>query len=391
MTLRTGLDVLREREFADLKGLRVGLLTNPSAVTRDLVSAYRLFSETPHVDLRALFSPEHGFAAAAADGAHVASGTDGRTGLPVYSLYGPSLRPTPEMLADIDVLVCDIQDIGVRYYTFAWTISIAMEAAGAAGVEVIILDRPNPLGPAIDGAPGLDSFASLVGLHPVPVQHGLTLGELMRVVNMRWNPTPAQLRVIACEPASQPDTWEASGLPFVPPSPAMPHLSTVRHYPGACLLEGTNLSEGRGTALPFEICGAPYIDAESLADQLNALGLGGVRYRPHVFTPAASKYAGQTCYGVQAHITGPEYRPLAAWVAVIQAIRHAYADQFDWLAPYPGSAMRPFDRLARGEDLREHIDANRPLAELTAQWDAAATDWRALRRDARLYSSEAGA
>jgi uncharacterized protein YbbC (DUF1343 family) len=295
------------------------------------------------------------------------------------------------MLADIDLLVCDIQDIGVRYYTFAWTISIAMEAAGAAGVEVMILDRPNPLGTAIDGAPGSDAFASLVGLHPVPVQHGLTLGELMRVVNAHWNPTPARLRVIACEPGARLDAWEASGLPFLPPSPAMPHLSTVRHYPGACLLEGTNLSEGRGTALPFEICGAPFIDAERLADHLNTLGLPGVRYRPHVFTPTASKYASEMCFGVQAHLTGPDYRPLAAWVAVIQAIRHLYGDDFAWLPPYPGTNMRPFDRLARGEALREHIDANRPRAELTARWDAAADDWREFRRDALLYPAEAGA
>lgn len=387
MSVHTGLDVLRARGLADLHGRRVGLLTNPSAVTVDLTSAYRVFTESPQVNVRALFSPEHGFAAAAADGAHVASSVDARTSLPVYSLYGSSLRPEARMLADIDVLVCDIQDIGVRYYTFAWTISTAMEAAGAAGIDVLILDRPNPLGPAVDGDIGSNDYASLVGLHPVPVQHGLTLGELMRIVNARWSPTPATLTVIPYDGYTRGDTSSDTGVPFVPPSPAMPHLSAVQHYPGACLLEGTNLSEGRGTALPFEVCGAPFIDAERLADHLNALNMPGVRYRPHVFKPAASKYAGETCSGVQAHITGLGYRPLAAWVAVIQAVRHRYPEDFAWLPPYEGSTIRPFDLLARSERARQHIDANAPLHMLTDEWDAAAEEWRAF-SDAALLIPE---
>ena len=385
MSTLTGLEVLHQRDFADLRGRRVGLLTNPSAVTRDLASAYRLFTEAPNVDVRALFGPEHGFFATAADGLQVASGVDARTGTPVYSLYGPSLRPTADMLADIDVLVCDIQDIGLRYYTFAWTISIAMEAAGAAGVEVMILDRPNPLGDGIDGQPGSDKFASLVGRHPVPVQHGLTLGELMRLVNQQWNPTPATLTVIPCAGYARSTDWADTGLPFVPPSPAMPHRSTVHQYVGACLVEGTNLSEGRGTALPFAICGAPFIDAESLADTLNRMNLPGVRYRPHAFEPARSKHAGHTCYGVQAHVTGPDYRPLAAWVAVIQTIRHQYPDQFAWLPPYEGSTEKPFDLLARTDSLRAHIDADAPLSILTEQWDAAAAEWRLFREGTLLY------
>lgn len=389
MSTLTGLDVLRARDFADLQGRRVGLLTNPSAVTRDLISAYRVFTGGRAVDLRALYSPEHGIAAVAADGAHVASSIDERTGIPIHSLYGPSLRPSADMLADIDVLVCDIQDIGVRYYTFAWTVSIAMEAAGAAGIDVLILDRPNPLGAAIDGTPGSDEFASLVGLQPVPVQHGLTLGELMQLVNQRWNPAPAALRVIACQNYARGEAWAETGLPFVPPSPAMPQLGTVRQYPGACLLEGTNLSEGRGSALPFEICGAPFIDGEALADHLNALNLAGVRYRPHAFRPTSSKYTGETCFGVQAHITGADYRPLAAWVAVIQSIRHLYPGEFEWLPPYAESSVRPFDRLARGEALRAQIEANTPLDVLTEAWDAIAAEWQDFRREALLYSEAA--
>ena len=385
MTTLTGLDVLIGRDFAELRGRRVGLLTNPSAVTRHLTSAYRTFADSPGVDLRALYGPEHGFAASAADGAHVESSMDARTGVPVHSLYGPSLRPSAAMLDGIDVLVCDIQDIGVRYYTFAWTVSIAIEAAGEAGLDVIVLDRPNPLGERIDGLPGSDEFASLVGLHPIPVQHGLTLGELMRLVNRQWSPTPAALTVIPCQGYTPGAAWAESGLPFVPPSPAMPHISTVLQYPGACLLEGTNLSEGRGTALPFEICGAPFIEAEALADALNDLGLPGVRYRPHVFQPTSSKHSGETCFGVQVHVTGPAYRPLAAWVAVLQTVRRQYPDDFVWLPPYAGSTVRPFDRLARGVELRGQVDAHTPLDVLTAEWDAAAVTWRALREEALLY------
>jgi uncharacterized protein YbbC (DUF1343 family) len=385
MSVKSGLDALIEQNFAPLVGKRVGLLTNPSAVTRQLVSAYDVFRRTPQVRLAALFSPEHGFAAVAADGEHVASGIDPLTGVPIHSLYGASLRPTPSMLDGLDVLVCDIQDIGVRYYTFAWTIMMAIEAAGVPGVPVLLLDRPNPLGDTVDGLPVAAGYESIVGYSPIPVQHGMTLGELARMVNGRWNPTPATLDVQPCVGYLRGMTWAETGLPFVPPSPAMPHISTARHYPGACLLEGTNISEGRGTALPFEICGAPFIDAPALAEHLNALALPDVRFRPHSFKPTASKYAGEVCHGVQGHIMGAAFRPLLTWVAVIRAIRHLYADHWQWLPPYPGSPHMPFDRLAGSNRLREQIDANVSLAELTAEWDAAPEAFRHERREYLLY------
>ena len=287
------------------------------------------------------------------------------------------------MFAGLDTLVCDIQDIGVRYYTYAWTISYALEAAGAAGVEVVILDRPNPLGAAVDGTPVSPDTLSIVGAQPIPVQHGMTLGELMQMVNRLWNPTPASLHIIPCANYQRGMTWEQTGLPFVPTSPAMPHLSSVRHYSGACLLEGTNLSEGRGTALPFEICGAPFIDASALADHLNALHLSGVRFRPHIFTPSASKYAGEVCSGVQAHSTGADYRPLLAWIAVIRAVRHLYPEHFGWLPPV--SQLPMFDLLAGSRHLRAQIDANIPLDPLIVAWDGAASAWREQRRSFLLY------
>lgn len=385
MNTRSGLEALRARGFDALDGRRIGLLTNPSAVTRELASAYDVLRAAPQVDLRALFSPEHGFAAAARDGAHVASSIDPRTGVPIHSLYGATMRPTRDMLAGLDAVVCDIQDIGVRYYTYAWTISTMLQAAGAAGVEVVLLDRPNPLGDAVDGTPVEPDYRSIVGGAPIPVQHGLTLGELMRLYNPRWNPTPTALLVVACEGYRRDMTWEETGLPFVPPSPAMPHLSTARHYPGACLLEGTNLSEGRGTALPFEICGAPFIDGDALAARLNALDLPGVRYRPHVFTPTASKWAGEVCAGVQAHIVDASYRPLLAWVAVICEIRRLYPAEFAWLPPYVGAQHPHFELLAGGATLRAQIEADVPLAEIAAEWDAAAQAWREMREGCLLY------
>jgi uncharacterized protein YbbC (DUF1343 family) len=382
----SGLEALGARGFDALEGRRIGLLTNPSAVARDLLSAYDTVRRAPQVELRALFSPEHGFAAAARDGEHVASSIDPRTGVPIHSLYGASMRPTPDMLAGLDAVVCDIQDIGVRYYTYAWTISAMLQAGGTAGVKVVLLDRPNPLGDAVDGAPVQPGYLSIVGGAPIPVQHGLTLGELMRLYNAHWNPTPAALRVIACEGYAREMTWEETGLPFVPPSPAMPHLSTARHYPGACLVEGTNVSEGRGTALPFEICGAPFIDGDALAERLNALALRGVRYRPHVFTPTASKYAGEVCAGVQAHITDASYRPLLAWVAVLGEIRRLYPADFAWLPPYAGSQHAPFDLLAGGATLRAQIEADVSLDELAAEWDAAGEAWREMREGCLLYA-----
>lgn len=387
MSVLTGLDVLIRDGFGPLRGLRVGLLTNPSAVTRDLVSAYDVFRRSEAVDLRAIFSPEHGFAAAAADGVQVASSIDPRTGLPIHSLYGESLRPTPDMFDGLDMLVCDIQDIGVRYYTYAWTVSYALEGAGAAGVKVAILDRPNPLGDAVDGPLVQPGYLSIVGAQPIPVQHGLTLGELMRVVNARWNPTPAALDVIACEGYHRGTPWDETGLVFVPPSPAMPHPDTARQYPGACLIEGTNLSEGRGTSLPFEITGAPYIDdAEGLAEALNAQGIAGVRYRPHRFTPTANKHVGEVCQGVQAHVIDwNTYRPLLAWVSVIRTVRERYADHFDWRPPYADGANLPIDTLYGSDRLRSHLDHGGTLDALTDEWDAAATDWRDFRRDSLIY------
>lgn len=378
MLLITGLDVLRADDYAPLRGRRVGLLTNPSAVDRTLTSAYRILTQA--LNIVALFAPEHGFVGAAPDGEQISTQTDPRTGLPVYSLYGATYRPSAAMLRDVDVIVCDIQDIGVRYYTFAWTVTHVIEAAGEHGVEVLILDRPNPLGGEVIGGPGLDAGVStFVGRYPVPVRHGLTLGELARWVNGLYNPTPAALTVIPCAGWGRAQTWEQTGLPWVPPSPNMPHLSTLHHYPGACLIEGTNLSEGRGTALPFEIVGAPFIDGEALADKLNAQGWPGVRFRPHSFRPTASKWAGQDCGGVQAHITAlDDWRPVETWLGIISVIRAAYPGDFEWLPAH-------FDRLIGSAAVRPALDSGADVAHITERWAAFCADFREACQPFLLY------
>ena len=390
MSVQTGLDRLQADHFAPLAGKRVGLMTNPSAVNRDLISAYHLFTGGA-VNLTALFAPEHGFAGAMPDAAHIDHTTDPRSGAPVFSLYGDTYRPTPEMLANVDVIVCDIQDVGVRYYTFVWTISHILEAAGEQGLPVLILDRPNPLGGEVIDGPLLDTgLSSFVGRFPIPVRHGLTLGELAQMMNAHWNPTPAPLTVIPCAGWQRSMTWEQTGLVWIPPSPNMPHLSTAQHYPGACLVEGTQLSEGRGTALPFEIVGAPWIDPATLADHLNAQGWPGVRFRPHVFLPTQSKWNGATCGGVQVHITNQHaWQPLRVWLAVIMALRHLYPDDFAWLPPYQGGvepSPQHFDRLIGSTAVRSQIDDGATLHDITATWATDRQNFAQQRQPFLLYT-----
>jgi uncharacterized protein YbbC (DUF1343 family) len=375
--MNTGIEVLKLQQFASLKGRRVGLMTNTAAVDSDLCLTLDVLRE--NVNLVALYSPEHGLAGVAADGEQVSSSIDPRTGLPIHSLYGDTLRPTSDILRDIDVLVCDIQDIGARYYTYIWTISYILEAAGENGIEVMILDRPNPLGgEVVRGAPLQPALASFVGRYNIPNQHGMTLGELVQMFNALWNPTPAQLTVIKCEVWWRSMTWNMTGLPFITPSPAMPHYSTAQHYPGSCLIEGTTLSEGRGTALPFEIIGAPYIDPFALADKLNAEAIG-VRFRPHTFKPYAGKHEGEVCYGVQAHITDSyTYDPIKTWLHVISTIRHLYPDHFAWKESH-------FDRLIGSDTPRHQIDAGIPVDEIMQSWRDFINDFKALRQPYLRY------
>lgn len=387
--MRFGIDRLIDDDFAPLQGKRIGLFSNLSAVNRDLLPTVEVLRLADAVNLVALYGPEHGFGGATGDGIEIATATDPRTSLPIYSLYGDTYRPTAAMLTDIDLLVCDIQDIGVRYYTFLWTLTHIIEACGEYVVPVLVLDRPNPLGGTIDGGRLEPELASLVGRYPIPVQHGMTIGELATLINDQWNPHKADVTVYRCDGWQRNQTWADIGRSFVSPSPNMPNFTAAQHYPGACLIEGTTLSEGRGTPLPFEVVGAPTIDSWTLAETLNSLNLDGVRFRPHQFQPTASKYAGELCNGVQAHITNANrYRPLTAWLTVIATIRHLYPDDFAWLPPYRAGGIQHFDRLIGDTRTRQLIDLGESINAITADWGTFRAEFKALAATYLLYDGD---
>src|SRR5512137_69271 len=287
-----------------LAGLRVGLVCNPASVDARLSHAADLVFDAEGVTLAALFGPQHGFRADLQDNMiESPHATDARRRVPVYSLYSETREPTAEMLRGLDVLVVDLQDVGARIYTFVYTMANCLRAAARHGLPVVVCDRPNPIGgEAVEGPmlePGYESF---VGLFPIPMRHGMTVGELAVLFNSHFG-IGADLEVVKIEGWSRADYFDETGLPWVIPSPNMPTLDTAIVYPGLVALEGTNLSEGRGTTKPFELFGAPWIDGHALAAKLNGLGLPGVRFREAWFTPSFSKFQGQLCGGCQIHVT----------------------------------------------------------------------------------------
>ncbi len=363
MIVRTGLDVLVHEQAYLLANRRVGLVSMPAAVLPDLTLSLDALRRAG-ISVTALFGPEHGFRGAVLDGAEVGHATDPRTGLPVYSLYGTIHEPTSEMLADIDVLVFDMQDVGVRFYTYLSTLFHILCGAGKCDKPVFVLDRPNPItGNIVEGGPIVPGFESFVGIVDVPMRHGMTLGELARYMNAEYA-LNADLQGIEMQGWQREMWFDETALPWVPTSPAMPHLSTAILYPGMCLLEGTNLSLGRGTALPFEVCGAPWLAERgyALAEELNGLQLPGVRFRATVFTPAASNHAGSECSGVQVHVTDRDsLRPVEVALQLIATVRCFSGDAWEW-NPH-------FERLAGDGTLRSALEAGTSVTEIFASWD----------------------
>lgn len=382
----TGLHRLVEEKGATLRGRRVGLVTHAAAVTPDLQAAPDALAASG-VALKALFAPEHGLESAAADADPIAHGVHPRLGIPVYSLYGETHSPTPAMLADLDVLVFDMQDVGVRFYTYVSTLFHVLRAAGQFGLPVVVLDRPNPInGLAVEGPLLEPAFASFVGVAPLPVRHGMTMGELARWLNAVCN-LQADLSVIPMAGWRRAMWFDETGLPWVPTSPAMPHLTTTVVYPGVCLIEGTNLSEGRGTALPFEVAGAPWLDAHRLAQSLNALDLPGVRFRPTHFIPSAGKHTGQPCQGVQVHVLARDaFQPVRMGVHLVAACRAAAPDQFAFLSASWEGRVPHFDLLMGNAAVREQIETGVAVADLTASWKATEDDFRQQRATYLLYA-----
>ncbi|CAN1526460.1 Uncharacterised conserved protein UCP016719 [Caulobacteraceae bacterium] len=377
-----GLDVLLGPKRGLLAGKRVGLITNPTGVTVKLESAIDRMAQARDFKLAALFGPEHGVRGDAQAGAAVSDQVDARTGLPAYSLYGTTRKPTPAMLAGLDVLVFDIQDIGARFYTYPWTLALVMQAAREAGMGVIVADRPNPIGGIRVEGPVLDpALASFVGAYPIPIRHGMTLGELALMMNTDFG-IGCDLTVVTCTNWRRPDDATQTGLPWVPPSPNMPTIDTAFIYPGTCLIEGTNLSEGRGTTKPFELIGAPFIDAHGLADRLNQRNLPGAHFRPAWFTPSFSKFQGQLCAGVQVHMKDrTAFAPVDAGIAILLEVARHHGKDFSFL---PGNPPF-FDKLAGASWLREAIKAGESLDAIKTRWQPELAAFKLKRARRLLY------
>lgn len=388
--MQTGLDVLQSAGFAPLRGRRVGVLAHAPSVNHDLVHIADLLIESG-MDLRVRMGPEHGMGGGVQDMEPVDDQRD--SGVPVVSLYGQSeenLRPPRDVLDDIDVLVADLQDVGSRYYTYAATLRYCMEDCARAGVNVMVLDRPNPInGVSMEGPLLDDGLRSFVGAYPVPVRHGLTIGELAVMAKLEGVDTDVQ--VIKMDGWRRQMWYDQTGLPWVMPSPNMPTLDTATVYPGACLLEATNLSEGRGTARPFELLGAPWLGAKALCLELSQSPLRGARFRPLVFRPTFHKHLGEDCHGVQIHVTDRSvFSPFFAGLVFLQAARRQHPEKFAWRSdPYEFVSDHPaVDLLAGTGAVREAIETCADVADLQRAWQKDLNDFAGERRRYLLYPEE---
>jgi molybdopterin-guanine dinucleotide biosynthesis protein MobB len=355
-----GIDSLVE-DPAPIAGRRVGLITNHAAVTSAGVPSWKALAGVPGVKLARLFGPEHGIDGGAVYMEGVSSSVHRETGLPVVSLYGStrqSLTPQPDDLNDLDALVFDVPDVGSRYYTYNWTMLLAMEACAALGKGFVVCDRPNPIGGGVEGAPQDPDFLSFVGLHPISVRHGMTSGELARLVSSERG-LDLDLKVVRMRAWGRDLPFPETGVPWIPPSPNIPTVESARVYPGMALLEGTNLSEGRGTARPFEMFGAPWLDPLELTRALHELGLPGVSFLPTRFRPMFEKHAGETCGGAIFDVHDPAaFQPFETGLLVIETSRRLAPRDFRWRSePYEFDDRPAIDVLTGSARFRESLDA----------------------------------
>ncbi|YCI79614.1 DUF1343 domain-containing protein [Bacillus sp. R1-10] len=375
-----GIEVLVKDEKNVLSGKKVGLITNPTGIDSKLTSIVDLLHDDPDINLTALFGPEHGVRGDAQAGASVEYYVDEKTGLPVYSLYGKTKKPTPEMLKDVEVLVFDIQDVGTRYYTYIYTMAYAMEAAKENDIPFIVLDRPNPQGgESVDGPVLEPEFSSFVGLYPIPLKHGMTVGELATFFNKEYK-IGADLKVIKMKGWKRDMDYDDTGLPFVLPSPNMPTVSTTFVYPATGLIEGTNVSEGRGTTKPFELIGAPYINSDELAGKLNALRLPGVKFRAASFTPTFSKHAGKLSHGVEIYITDrEEFKAVPTGLHIIKTIQDLYPGDFEFLA------ANNFNLLIGNGWIMSRIKEGSTVNEILKEFQVRQDAFKKVRKNYLLY------
>jgi uncharacterized protein YbbC (DUF1343 family) len=368
--VRLGSEVLLSSRR--LAGARVGIVGNPASVNSRLNHIVDRLAEAGDIKLNAIFGPQHGFRSDVQDNMietpHV---QDAMRRVPIYSLYSDTREPTAEMLKGLDVLVVDLQDIGARIYTYIYTLANCLRACSRHRVPVLVCDRPNPIGgDDVEGALLRPGFESFVGQFPIPMRHGLTIGEIARLFNEGFG-IGAQLEVVKMDGWKRGMYWDQTGLTWVMPSPNIPTFDSTTVFPGTVLFEGTMLSEGRGTTRPFELIGAPWVVAEKFAASMNALGLPGVHFRPAVFEPTFQKHAKQPCGGCQVHILDRQaFRPVLTGVALIDMFRRSDPGNFAWRQPpyeYEHDKM-PFDILSGSDALRRQIEEEVPLAEIAESW-----------------------
>ena len=379
--VRPGIEVLLSDSLHLVEGRRVGLITNHTGIDSEGVASIDRLMAAQEVDLAALYSPEHGIRGTVRGGDAVGSERDAGSGLPIHSLYGETRRPTPEMLAGIDVLLFDIQDVGARFYTYVSTMALAMEAAGEAGIPFVVLDRPNPIGGrAVQGTVLDPAFSTFVGLYPVPMRHGMSPGELAKMMVGEFG-IEVSLTVVPAAGWTRGMGFQDTGLPWVPPSPNMPSAESALHYAGTCLFEGTNISVGRGTSEAFQILGAPWLDGVALVDALEGYGIPGVSFEAVRFSPqnpGDGKYGGQEIPGIRLRAETLDYDPTMAALALLREIRAQSGDRWEWRVAH-------FDRLAGTDRLREALEAGVPMEDLRTGWDQALDAFRAQRAPYLIY------
>jgi uncharacterized protein YbbC (DUF1343 family) len=385
--VRLGSDVLLSS--GTLRGRRVGVVCNHASIDRGFQHIVDRLAAADGVTLAAIFGPQHGFRSDVQDNMiETPHGDDAARRVPVYSLYSETREPTSEMLKGLDVLVIDLQDIGARIYTYIYTMANCLRACGKHGVPVIVCDRPNPInGNDVEGQTLVRGYESFVGLFPIPMRHGMTIGELARLFNESFG-LGASLDVARMDGWQRNMYADETGLPWVMPSPNMPTLEAAVVYPGTVLFEGTMLSEGRGTTRPFELVGAPWIDAERFAREMNELGLPGAFFRPAVFEPTFQKHAKTTCGGCQIHVTDrAAFRPVLTGAALIQMFRRTSPEKFSWRQPpyeYEHDKM-PIDILAGSDTLRQQVEAGLAPTAIADSWRTDEAAFRDLRRPFLLY------
>lgn len=387
--IKTGLEKVLESESNTLNNLRIGLICNPASVNSEFRHAADLFFENEKINLTALFGPQHGIRGDVQDNMVETSHTiDRLTGLPVYSLYSETRQPTEEMVSNIDALVFDLQDVGCRVYTFIYTMANAMKSCAAFGKKMIVLDRPNPIGGiAVEGNLLEAGHESFVGQFPIPMRHGLTVGELALLFNKEFN-INCDLEIVKMDNWERGDFYDETDAPWVMPSPNMPTIDTTVVFPATVFFEGTEISEGRGTTRPFEIVGAPYIDGKEYAKKLKSLKLPGVIFRPLNFLPTFQKFAKQECEGVFLHVTDREnFEPVIAGLAMIKVLFDMYREQFQWkTTAYEYEFDRnPFDVIAGTTRIREMFEQEKSVEDIKLFWQTDVEKFNQIRTKYFLY------